>query len=161
MAGRDPAALQGCRAGIVSRVLAVGVDFAVVGLLWVGCLATVWVVGVLVTGDLREFPSPEGRVSAVGTGVIVLAYLSYWWATTGSTVGGQLLGLRVVTDGGSRLPFARALARAAICLFLGPVVLLWAAVSRRNAGLHDLVLRTSVVHAWGHPPAAPRAPRHG
>jgi uncharacterized RDD family membrane protein YckC len=150
---RDPAGLQGRRAGIVSRALAVGVDFVVVGLIWIGCLAAVWVVLVLLSGDLREFPSPEGWVTVVAYGTIELVYLTYWWTTTGSTVGGQVLGLRVVTDSGHRLPFARAAARAAICVFVGPVVLLWAAVSRRNAGLHDIAVRTSVVHAWPHPPA--------
>jgi uncharacterized RDD family membrane protein YckC len=31
---------------------------------------------------------------------------------------------------------------------LFPIFLLWALVSKRNAGIHDLLLSTAVVHDW-------------
>ena len=42
----------------------------------------------------------------------------------------------------------RAAGRAVICTTFGVLSLAWAAISTRNAAVHDILLRTSVVHDW-------------
>jgi uncharacterized RDD family membrane protein YckC len=42
----------------------------------------------------------------------------------------------------------RAFLRALICATLGWELLLWIIVSRRRAGVHDLMVRTTVVYDW-------------
>jgi len=53
-----------------------------------------------------------------------------------------------VRDTGARVGVLRAAGRAVICTAFGVVSLAWAAISSRNAAVHDLLLRTSVVHDW-------------
>jgi uncharacterized RDD family membrane protein YckC len=79
---------------------------------------------------------------------VAVVYLTVCWSATGRSVGKHLLGLRVVRDDGTRVGVLRAGLRSMLCVVIGVFSLLWAAVSRRNAGVHDLVMRTSVVHDW-------------
>jgi uncharacterized RDD family membrane protein YckC len=37
-----------------------------------------------------------------------------------------------------------------ICATFGAITLGWVIVSRRRAGIHDVVLQTSVVYDWSH-----------
>ena len=57
---------------------------------------------------------------------------------------------------GGRLPHARALLRAVLCV-LFPVGLLWVLISRRNYAVHDLLVRSAVVYDWRYhaPPEEP------
>jgi len=152
-------AVQGQQAGVVSRLLAAAVD-----------LLTVVLIGyalVLVGAGIRSLFT--GRVQVVApaepwryllTALLLLAYLAYGWGLNGRTTGKILLGLRVVGDGGGDLSFARGLARAAVYLLFLPGIL-WVAVSRRNASVQDLLLRTAVVYDWGLPAHAPSPARQG
>jgi uncharacterized RDD family membrane protein YckC len=56
--------------------------------------------------------------------------------------------LRVVTDAGDELTFARAVCRALVLVIVPVLSMLWILVSRKNAGLHDLVCRTAVIYDW-------------
>jgi uncharacterized RDD family membrane protein YckC len=78
----------------------------------------------------------------------MFVYLTLSWVTTGRTYGDHLLGLRVVNARNQRLRLAGAALRAAFCMFF-PIGLLYAAVSRTNRSLQDIVLRTSVIYDWG------------
>jgi uncharacterized RDD family membrane protein YckC len=80
--------------------------------------------------------------------VLLAVVLAVAWSGSGRTVGSSLLGLRVVTDTGNPLTFGRALLRAAVLVLLPVISLAWILVSRKNAGLHDLVARTAVVYDW-------------
>ena len=44
---------------------------------------------------------------------------------------------------------ARAVARAVLCL-LFPIGLLWVVVSRRNASVQDLLVRSAVAYDWAY-----------
>ena len=67
-------------------------------------------------------------------------------------MGKQLAGLRVVDRGGQRLSLWRSFARAV--LYVGfPAGLLWVLVSRHNASVQDLIVRTVVVYDWAYHPA--------
>jgi uncharacterized RDD family membrane protein YckC len=137
--------LLGHRAGAVSRIGAAVIDFAVVTLLGVGALLAAAFVRYLVVGAPFETPTLPQWLSATAGTAIALGYLAYFWATTGRTIGMQVFGLRLLGRSGRPLRPAPALLRAALCLVF-PAGLLWVLVSRRNASLQDLVLRTTVVY---------------
>ncbi len=141
------AAVRGLRAGYVSRVLAAGVDFVVVGVLLFAILVAFAAVRYFFDGTF-EMPHFHAVFSAVAYPVVAVIYLTVGWAATGRSVGKELLGLRVVRDNGGTLGIVRAAARAVICVTFAFVSLFWVVFSRRNAAVHDLVLRTSVVHDW-------------
>jgi uncharacterized RDD family membrane protein YckC len=141
------AAVRGRRAGLVSRALADGIDFAVIGLLLFGILVGFAALRYLVDGEF-EMPRVGAAFSASAFPVVAVLYLTILWSTTGRSAGKHLFGLRVVRDDGTSLGVLRAAVRSVLCVVIGALSLLWAAVSRRNAGVHDLVVRTSVVHDW-------------
>jgi hypothetical protein len=137
---------QGCRAGLVSRVLASAVDGAVVVILLAVGYAGVAAALFLWQRWAFTVPSPSlFLVLALGAGVSVV-YLAATWATGGRSYGDHLLGLRVLGPWG-RLRLGGALLRAVVCVAF-PIGLLWVAVSRDNRSLQDVVLRTSVVYDW-------------
>lgn len=145
--------MQGRRAGVISRFLADAIDLGVV----IGALVAIYI-AVAATRFLlhpRRFtwPEPSGmNVAALGW-ILLIAYLAIGWANTGRTVGKTVLGLRVVQSDGSRLGFLTALARAIVCAAF-PIGLFWCVVSRENASIADLLVRSAVVYDW-----EPRLPR--
>jgi uncharacterized RDD family membrane protein YckC len=143
----QPAVIPLRRAGFVSRLAADGVDFVVVQLLFALILFGIALARVLLTSDPFKLPRPVIGVTSTAEYLLLVAYLAWGWASTGRTPGKALLGLRAVSDHGARLKPLRATARAALCA-LFPPVLLWALVSRRNAGIHDLLISTTVVYDW-------------
>jgi uncharacterized RDD family membrane protein YckC len=147
---RSPQArsLQGERAGIVSRVFADGIDFAVTMGIYIAMLLALGVADFLLTQNGSfAVPDPPPVVSVVVPWMILIVYLTAGWGGTGRTFGKSVMGLRVVTRAGLRLPPRRAFLRALLCAtFLW--LILWVAVSRKNLGLHDIVFRTSVVYDW-------------
>lgn len=154
---RDPRAqaLQGARAGFVSRVTADAIDFGVLQVVYLGCLVSVAVVRFLIQRGHFHVTAPSPIVTVAVEWVLLVIYLGSGWSSTGRTVGKTALGLRVVTRAGSSLPPARAFARAVMCASFYPG-LLWILVSRRNAALHDALFRTEVRYEWtGAPPATP------
>jgi uncharacterized RDD family membrane protein YckC len=150
--------LQGRRAGLPSRLLALAVDVVVVVLIGVLLLVVVAGVRALFTGELEIEVSADAVRGPLAT-LLVLAYLGYGWGLNGRTPGKVALGLRVVAHDGSDLPMLRGVVRAVLYLIFLPGIL-WVAVSRKNASLQDLLLRTAVVYDWG-PAVAPGRPREG
>ncbi len=144
--------LQGLRAGVVSRTIAGGIDYAIVAAVVVGTYVAIVVVRFLVdprsAGDLPTVPL--GVVLIYGFALMVL-YLWAAFATTGRTVGDRVMGLRVVGRKGRRMRWTGAFLRAVFCTVF-PVGLFWCAVSRENRSVQDIVLRTSVIHHWPVPP---------
>ena len=136
------------RAGIVSRAVADGVDFVIFELLFALTYVGFAFARFLLTSKPFQLPHPPVSVTSTLQFVLLTAYLAWGWASTGRTPGKALLGLRVVTDAGKPLGVARAIGRAALCALVGPILLAWVLVSRRNAGIHDLLLSTAVVYDW-------------
>jgi uncharacterized RDD family membrane protein YckC len=146
--------LHGTRAGFVSRVIAAATDVAVVVVIETAIFAFLalvrWVVG---AGEFQLTP-PRGWVAALIGAALPVIYLGYLWATTGRTVGEQILGLRTLTDHGVRVRPLRSYLRAVLAVAF-PVGLLWVLVSRKNASVQDLLCRTAVVYDWSyHAPAS-------
>lgn len=135
------------RAGVVSRLAATAIDVVVVVLIGIVLLLVVAGIRALFTGELEVELSSDAVRGPLAT-LLVLAYLGYGWGLNGRTVGMVALGLRVVRRDGRDLSPARAVVRAILYLIFLPGIL-WAAVSRRNASVQDLILRTAVVYDWG------------
>lgn len=140
--------IQGQRAGIVSRFLADAIDLVVVIVAVVGVYLAVSVVRFLL--HPRRFTWPEASSLTLGAlgWILLIAYLTIGWATTGRTFGKNVLGLRVVSSRDAGLPFWRAFGRAVLCA-LFPIGLFWSVVSSRNESVQDLLVRTTVVYDWG------------
>lgn len=139
--------LQGHRAGFVSRLIADVVDGII--LLIIGSAMLLFVALILFLIRPWTFGIPNVPLWAVLTagGLLILIYFGYGWSGPGRTVGKELTGLRVVDSGGHLLNVRRALLRAAFYLVF-PAGLLLCVVSRHNASVQDLVLRTAVVYDW-------------
>jgi uncharacterized RDD family membrane protein YckC len=148
-------ALQGTRAGFISRIVAAAVDIGIVFLLETAIVVFVALTSWVVTRrDELSLDSPPPLVTAILGFALSVFYLGYLWSTTGRTVGEQILGLRTLTEHGSRVPTSRAYARA-ILMVIFPIGLLWILISRRNASIQDLLCRTTVVYDWSyHAPAS-------
>jgi uncharacterized RDD family membrane protein YckC len=144
-------AMQGQRAGIVTRLLAIGIDLAIVFLLYTGVLWAYAIIGYLVSSKPLALPTPDNWVRIVLAGGVAFVYLVTSWVSTGRTVGSQVFGICVLTEQGMLPKPGRAMARALICLTIGWISMAWVLVSRKNAAIHDLVCRTAVVYDWrGH-----------
>lgn len=133
-------------AGVVTRLLAAGVDVVAVVLLTV--LLDLALAGVRFVWSPVDFrwPRPETETAVVVLLGVAVLYLTVAWATTGRTYGGRLLGLRVLS--GRRralLGWTRSFLRAVACV-LWPVGLLWSGVSRTRSSLQDIVFRTVVIY---------------
>jgi uncharacterized RDD family membrane protein YckC len=143
-------------AGVVTRLLAAGVDVVAVVLLTVVLdLAAAGVRFVWSPVDFR-WPRPEIEIAVVVLLGVAVLYLTVAWAMTGRTYGGRLLGLRVLSRRGALLGWTRSFLRA-VTSVLWPVGLLWSGISRTRSSLQDLVFRTVVVydsHPYVHAPAA-------
>ena len=145
--------MQGRRAGVVSRFLADAIDLAVIVGVLVAIYFTAAATRFLLHPRRFTWPEPSGfNLVALGW-ILLLAYLAIGWSNTGRTFGKTVLGLRVVSGGGDRLPFLRALLRSLVCVAF-PIGLFWCVVSREHASVADLLVRSSVVYDW-----EPRFPR--
>ncbi|WP_063792497.1 RDD family protein [Streptomyces atriruber] len=146
-AAGQPWQAQGRAAGLVSRLLAAGIDALVVALfgvlLHLGASAAVLVV----TGPPFRPLDPPSWVTAACGAAIALGYAAGSWVTTGRTAGDTVMGLRVSARSGRLLGVAPAVLRAALCLVL-PAGLLWIPLSRRSASVQDLLVRSRVVYDW-------------
>ncbi|EWT02822.1 hypothetical protein N865_03280 [Intrasporangium oryzae NRRL B-24470] len=139
--------VQGHRAGIVTRTTAGAVDL-VVALLCVGAGYLGWSAFIFVLNPPSfHFPTPGFAILFTCLLGTLTTYLTLAWTITGRTIGNRLLGLRVVSDGGGRVGFSRAILRALLCVFV-PIVLFWVIISRENRSVPDILLRTSVIYDW-------------
>lgn len=140
-------AIQGRRAGLVTRVLANAVDLGVVVvLLAIGYLA-VAAVRFLVHPSSFRFPTPSFALVLIVGGVVMGSYFAVSWAVAERTYGDEVLGLRVVNFRGERLHWAGSLLRALLCVVF-PIGLLWVLLSPRNRSVQDVVLQSSVIYDW-------------
>jgi uncharacterized RDD family membrane protein YckC len=151
----DARGYQGQRAGLVSRLLASAVDLlAVACTVGAGYLAVSTVIFLWDPAGFH-FPAADRTWLLAAGGAVLFCYLSASWATTGRTWGDLLLGLRVVNYRGEPLRVSGAVIRAALCVVF-PIGIFYVAVSRANRSVADVVLRTSVVYAWGGDPVPAR-----
>ena len=154
--------LQGQRAGFVSRIVAAAIDIGIVFVAYELLLVGYGLVRSLITEKSFEMPTPAFWFNGTMLVVLIVVVLAIAWSGSGRTFGSSAIGLRVVTDRGEPLTFARAVGRAAVLVVLPLVSMGWILISRKNSGLHDLAAHTTVIYDWRprHEPlrAAPLAP---
>jgi len=140
-------ALQGHRAGIVSRALAFAADLGIAFVLATGLFAGVSLLWDLFFSDDLGVPRPAGGVSATVIFVILVLTLGLGWGSTGRSIGKQLVGLRVVRADAAPLEPGQAYLRAILCALV-PIGLLLALFDRRNRSVQDVLCKTVVVYDW-------------
>lgn len=150
---REARAIQGERAGFISRLIAAGLDVTLIFLVVMGTAAVLWMMSFLIdpVSSTPAFGS-GARIPDIGVLIIYGYFLNwiYWticWATSGRTVGNLVMGLRVVNFRGNRLTWGGAAIRSLFCTTF-PIGLLWAIVSGANRSVQDVVMRTSVIYDW-------------
>lgn len=139
-------------AGIITRSVAAFLDMLVVLTSLVVIWAAFAAVAFLARPTHFTVPSPEWNVVVWVAGVVSVLYLATAWATTGRTVGAQVMGLRVLDRHGQPLGWVRSTVRA-VAYVVFPLGLAWSIVDSRRRSVQDLVLASSVVYDW-----VPRVP---
>jgi uncharacterized RDD family membrane protein YckC len=136
-------------AGLVTRIIAFGIDGAIINLVAISVAALVGLALSIITMPswLTAFAIAVG---AAAYAVWVAGYFVVFWTTTGQTPGDRLMRIRVRAAAGERLRPRRALLRfaalmlAALPLFAGFLMILF---DVRRRGLHDWIARTVVIDA--------------
>jgi uncharacterized RDD family membrane protein YckC len=135
--------------GLVTRVVAVVIDAAVINLvallvsLGAGLILSLFHIGSV----LKDVLIVVGAVVYV---LWTMAYFVGFWVTTGETLGDRVMRIRVVAADGSRVKPRWALVRivgavlSALPLFAGYLMILF---DRRRRGLLDIMARTVVVES--------------
>jgi uncharacterized RDD family membrane protein YckC len=132
-------------AGIVSRLLALVADVAVITVVAVA----VQTLPVLAWDAVRPTSAPGWFQTGMSllAALIPFLYFTSWWALTGQTPGDLAVGIVVEHRDGHRLSVLHAAVRAAVGLALAPLWLLgligvlW---DRRRRAWHDRLLHTDV-----------------
>jgi uncharacterized RDD family membrane protein YckC len=144
---REARGFQGNRAGFVTRAIAVGIDFAIVGvtllLLYLGYAVVLFVFNPA-NPQLPDLPAAAVLITG---GVTAHLLFTVAWSTTGRSPGARLMGIRVVNFQGKVMRLPGAALRALFCLGFMPG-LFWVIISSQNRSLQDTVMRTSVIYDW-------------
>lgn len=150
---KEARAIQGERAGFVSRLVAAGIDVTLIFIVVLGTVALIWMFSFLIN-PVSTTPafSNGARIPDLGFLIVYGYFLNwlYWtvcWATSGRTVGNLVMGLRVVNFRGDRMTLGGAAIRSLFCTTF-PIGLFWAIVSGANRSVQDVVMRTSVTYDW-------------
>jgi uncharacterized RDD family membrane protein YckC len=160
IAAWSPAALVPTRpAGIVSRGVAAGVDIVAVVAVVAGIYLGASFVRLLLRPRGFTWPAYNVFFSTAAFLVVAIAYLTFFWSTSGRTVGSALLGVRVRSTRGRKVNWLVAFLRAVFCS-LFPIGLFWVVFDpRKRRSVQDIVLRTGVTYEPivrpGHPPVLP------
>jgi len=145
--------LKGNYAGFISRLIAFGIDVAVIT---VTLILLTWLINtVLILFGLDELSAMETILKILLSSLFALlfsaSYFIFFWTFASQTPGKTLMGLRIVTMGSQPLTFGRAVRRmmgyivSIIAFFIG---FLWILVDNRRQGWHDKIAGTFVVYAW-------------
>jgi uncharacterized RDD family membrane protein YckC len=137
----------------VANSIDFGLLVATLAALYLGVVAILF----LLRQESFRFPSPSIQAAFAIGSLLLLLYFTASWTGTGRTYGDVVMGLRVVNLRGDRMSLPGALLRAFLCVTF-PIGLFWAAISRQNRSVQDLLMRTSVIYDWqitGGPAAQP------
>jgi uncharacterized RDD family membrane protein YckC len=144
---------QGRRAGLITRALAAAIDIGVVAVAMAAAYIGYSAVLFLFRPARFQLPTPSWQVTVIVGYIFLTLYLTGSWHSGGRTYGCHVMGLRVVDRLGQRLGWTLAFLRAVLCAIF-PIGLVWAAISRENRSIQDLIVRTSVIYDWDVRPRA-------
>ena len=139
-------AMQGERAGLFTRAIAAVIDVVITGAIVLGIWIAAWLF-LLVFSSSATSSLPVPGYFLLSGYVVLWAYWTGFWATSGRSPGQSLMGIRVLDRHDHRPSWGLAALRAAFCVVF-QVGIVWIVVSRRNRSVQDVVLRTSVIHDW-------------
>ena len=140
--------LQGRRAGFASRVLADVIDLAIAFAIFVAIYIGVNILVDFFNSDPIKIEGQSLGLNAPGMWITFVVYLSLGWASTGRTIGKQVMGLRAVRRDGTSLRTGQAIGRAFLCATFPVPMMVTVPFSRRNAGIHDMICKSVVVYDW-------------
>ncbi len=131
--------------GFGPRLVAYIIDIVIFGV-----IATILlIVGTLLAVTSAVAGAAGLLILVVLLAVASLAYFPYFWATSGSTPGMRVMGLRVVRDSdGGPISSGQAILRMVGYWVSGAVFYLgyiWIFIDKRHRGWHDLIAGTVVV----------------
>ena len=152
--------LQGQLAGFPTRVLADVIDVTIAFAIFVAIYSGVSIVWDFFTSDTVQIKVQSPGLNATGMWLTLVIYLTLGWASTGRTLGKQVMGLRVVRRDATPLSTRQALGRAALCATFPLVMMITVLFQRRNAGIHDMICRSVVVYDWIPADATRHMPAH-
>ncbi len=143
--------LQGRTAGFVTRLIAYGIDLAVLaGILAIGG----WLAVLVDSAFDRMGLSPGVAVSTIYVFLIPLTiglYFVMFWTLTGRTIGKWFMGLKVIGQDGRPPIFRRSLLRllgyglSSVALWAGYA---WVIIDDERQGWHDHIATTWVVYDY-------------
>jgi uncharacterized RDD family membrane protein YckC len=128
-------------ASVLGRIVAFAIDWVIIA---VAAWVVTWIFSLVHLGGLGWLLSAA----------ISLGYWTYFWGSTGQTLGYRVMHIRAVTMSGEQLGYGWAFLRGAlvdlsfaVCLVPAIVSLIMMAVTEKHQALHDLILGTTVVNA--------------
>ncbi len=142
---------QGHYAGVVSRLVGLGVDLGVLWGIYVLGYYAVTLLVEIITGKSVTTSSHHRGLELVIVLVWGLLYFSYQWTLNGRTIGMALVGVRVVRTDGRDIARRQAIIRTlvlGISLVFFIIALLTALIQRQRRSLPDLAAGTVVVYSW-------------
>jgi uncharacterized RDD family membrane protein YckC len=139
-------AMQGERAGFVTRTIAAVIDVVITGAIVLGIWVAGWLFLLVFSPSGGESLPPPGYFLLSGY-VVLWAFWTWCWATSGRSPGQSLMGVRVLDRHDQRPSWGLAAVRSAFCIVF-QIGIVWVLVSRRNRSVQDVVLGTSVIHDW-------------
>lgn len=144
----SPGASGRAYAGLVSRLVALAVDVALLTLAGLGISV---LPGLAWSQVIGYPPGWLTQASGIVASVLPWAYFTVAWWLGGQTVGGLVIGTRVARINGRRPRLVQAALRAFVGLLLVPVWLVglgWVLWDPRRRAWHDIVFRTVVLRSW-------------
>jgi uncharacterized RDD family membrane protein YckC len=145
--------LKGNYAGFVSRIIAFGIDIAIITITLI--LISLLINAVISLIGLDDGVSMRVFDKLLLSGALALiysaSYFIFFWTLASQTPGKTLMGLRIVTTGGQPLNFGRSVRRLvgyAVSIFVLWLGFVWILIDNRRQGWHDKIAGTLVVYSW-------------
>jgi uncharacterized RDD family membrane protein YckC len=150
--------LRGYYAGFASRLMAIVIDvlilaivLAIAGILWFIIIESVNIVFQSLTGASVTLEGIRLAMVVVVTVVSFATYYIFLWTAIGTTIGGLVIGTRVVNKEGKNPSFLQSAARFLIEFgipFFFIFGSLWIPFNRQRRALYDRVAGTFVIYDW-------------
>jgi uncharacterized RDD family membrane protein YckC len=142
--------LQGRYAGFASRFAAFVADLIVLTAVFLAVLAAINWAATIVTG--KDIAFNRGNLWVVIAYLVWgFVYFAHFWGLNGTTAGGAMFGVQVLTDDGYDVSPRRAVLRTLVFpvsfLILG-LGFLGILLGDQRRALHDVIAGTVVVYSW-------------
>jgi uncharacterized RDD family membrane protein YckC len=126
--------------GFFPRLVAYIIDAIILGIVY-------WIINLIFSMPGDPTIAMLGSLIAALVG---LAYLIYFWTSTGQTPGKKVMGIKVVATDGSKLTTGKAILRIIGYAISGAIIFLgfiWILIDKDKQGWHDKIAGTYVVKA--------------